>query len=459
MDMKDREEKLIYSRLSNIEVDDSNIKSRVMAGLNSKKTRKRPILRFGLGVVLSLFLVVGASAALLKNSEWFMNKFNPIFRDIVDPIDIYSEDQGIKVELIAGQKYDNNAIVYLSIQDTSGKNRITEETEFRDGLFVGLNSQVNSFGYGVKDRLISFDKDTNTIYYELKISTDMNSPLSESLRLGTSKIYFDLTRYEDELLELAAKDLEDRTYFELEESKNWGGKDLSSSGEKILEIGRYSDMPHGHKDQWISNIGIIDGRLHIQLGSNFKKDFGPSSAYFTIRDGEGEPLVYEGSRIFLTDGEGKILEIDEFNPDLAEYKYEEFIFPPVGEREVYELYYTGYISHGVSGHWEVETDLTRDSKNMKTIDREISLGDYKFEKISLSPLGLKLAGSYEGRDLGGDFKIDLVTKEGLLELENAGGSLDRENSSFDLDYRSHKVIRIEEVEALIIDGFKIELDS
>ena len=236
MDMKDREEKLIYSRLSNIEVDDSNIKSRVRAGLNSKKTRKRPILRFGLGVVLSLFLVVGASAALLKNSEWFMDKFNPIFRDIVDPIDICSEDQGIKVELIAGQKYDNNAIVYLSIQDTSGKNRITEETEFRDGLFVGLNSQVNSFGYGVKDRLISFDRDTNTIYYELKISTDMNSPLSESLRLGTSRIYFDCVEYEDELIVVEEKAIKDSQYFNIEESKIWGGKNLSNGGEK--KIGR-----------------------------------------------------------------------------------------------------------------------------------------------------------------------------------------------------------------------------
>lgn len=456
MDMKDRDERLIETSLSSIEVDKSQIKSKVMEGVKGKRVRK-PLLRSGLAVAMSLFLVVGASATILKNSEWFMDKFNPIFRDIVDPIDIYSEDQGIKVELIAGQKYDNNAIVYLSIQDTSGKNRITEETEFGYGLFLGLNSQENSFGYGIKDRLISFDKDTNTIYYELKISTDMNSPLSESLRLGTSRIYFDRVKYEDELIVVEEKAIKDSQYFNIEESKIWGGKNLSNGGEKILEIGRYSDMPHGNKDQWISNIGIIDGRLHIQVGSNFKKDFGPSDPYLSIKDEDGELIRYEKSKIFLTDRKGRILEIDEINSDLAEYKYEEFIFPIVKEREVYEVYSNGYISDGVSGHWEVETDLAKDSKNMKTINRDVDLGNYKLQEISITPLGLKLVGSYKESDFRGDFKIDLVTKEGLVKLENAGGTLDSENSSFVLDYENDKVISVEEVEGLIIDGFKIEL--
>jgi hypothetical protein len=37
----------------------------------------------------------------------------------------------------------------------------------------------------------------------------------------------------------------------------------------VLAPGNYAPMPHGEDDQWISNIGIIDGKLHVQTGKLF----------------------------------------------------------------------------------------------------------------------------------------------------------------------------------------------
>ena len=92
-------------------------------------------------LALSVMLVVTAAAATLGGFDWFIEKFNPSFGEIVEPVEAYCEDQGIRMEVIGAQKYDNMAVVYLSLQDVSGQNRLTEQTDFQDRLTVKMNTQ------------------------------------------------------------------------------------------------------------------------------------------------------------------------------------------------------------------------------------------------------------------------------------------------------------------------------
>ena len=102
------------------------------------------------------------------------------------------------------------AVVYLSLQDVSGQNRLTEQTDFQDGFSVKMSTQaqeeakrqkgkidseiVSSFSCGQK--MLYFDEETNTIYYEFNITADADSPLSDPLELGSFRIYFDKREYE-----------------------------------------------------------------------------------------------------------------------------------------------------------------------------------------------------------------------------------------------------------------------
>jgi hypothetical protein len=106
-------------------------------------------------IALSVMLVVTAAAATLGGFDWFIKKFNPSFGEIVEPVEAYCEDQGIRMEVIGAQKYDNMAVVYLSLQDVSGQNRLTEQTDFQDGFTVKMSTQAQEEAKGQTDEIVA----------------------------------------------------------------------------------------------------------------------------------------------------------------------------------------------------------------------------------------------------------------------------------------------------------------
>lgn len=453
MNNKDNDEKFIYDKLSKINVTNTNIKKNTMDILKCKKENKNkaflvPILT----VFVSLFLVVGVSASIIKNSEWFMSKFNPNFKNIVEPIDLSSEDNGIRVEFIAGQKYGNDTIAYFSIQDISGKNRITENTELQDGLRVFMDKAEGS--YAANYEMIYFDKDTNTIYFELNLNTDSKDELNENLNLSISKIYFDSIEYEDELIEIDKKYVTDKEGIYLEESKIWSTSNLHDTSEKVLEADRYFDMPHKDKYQQISSIGLIDNKLHIQVVSEFNQGFGPSSPYFKLENTSGEIMDYEYKITFVTDKNNNIIDVDKINSDLDGYKYQEFVFPIVNKQDTYKVYYNGSIYYGTEGKWSIKTNICETSDSILSIDKEIIVGNSKVEKLTLSPLALGLYLSYND-NLEKDIEIELKTDNDLIKLESEGFIKNSIDSTTNINYKFNKPISIKDINSIIINSVEI----
>ena len=101
-------------------------------------------------------------------------------------------------------------------------------------------------------------------------------------------------------------------------------------------------MPHGNKNQWISNIGIIDGKLHVQIGKIFNKEFGPNDPSIDLKDQDGNLIPYDYSLALYADEKNNFLDIDRNNYSDAMYKYEEFIFP-LNKKDLnkYTICYTG----------------------------------------------------------------------------------------------------------------------
>ena len=473
----DRDEQYIHDMFSQITVDSSKIAEQVKTELHKRNTNMsakshKPWMKSTVAaVVLSMFLIVSGTAAVLGNFEWFMKKFNPNFGGITEPVEVYCEEQGIRMEVIGAKKYDNRAIVYLSLRDTTGQNRLTEKTDFWDGFNLKLskrtkkttgNNDSSVFGYGWKQEMLYFDEATNTAYYEFNITTDLDRPLADPLELGSSRIYFDEVKYEEEPMNIPLISIKDTDTLSIKDSQIWGGSgetDNIWSGKdiKVLSPGNYASMPHGNKNQWISNIGIIDGKLHVQIGNIFHREFGPHDPSIDLKDEAGNLIPYDYSLALFADGKNNFLDSDIKDYSDAMYKYQEFILP-LNKKDLskYTICYTGRVSTGVEGNWRVVANLSDSSNNIITWAEDISIDGYVLEYTTLSPLGLQAMGTYEGDECNiSHAVVKIETVDGVIQLEGGERSQDYEKHSFSASWDIDEPIEVSKVKAIIINDNRI----
>ena len=472
----DSREQRIYDTLSQINVDSSKLAGQVKSRLydevpNLDSPGRSPWTKSAVAAItMSFVLVVTASAAALGGFDWFIEKFNPPFSEIVEPVEVYSEDQGIRMEVIGAQKYDNMAIVYLSLQDISGQDRLTEHTAFKDGFNVKMNpnviettgqteeTMVSSFGWN--QEMIYFDEDANTVYYEFNITADPDSPLADPLELSSFLIYFDEKAYKDELIPISLAEVDKAETTPVTEEYIWGGTNIGdnySSYTEVLTPGYYTDMPHGEEDQWVSNIGFIDGKLHVQIGKIFNKEFGSSDLNLSLMDSQGELIESEYKLKLLGDEDDTLLNLGENDYGQAVYKYEESVFYVSGEElSQYTLCFTGRVSSGIEGNWKVAANLKDSSSNMLAWEKDISVEGYLFEQINLNPLGLQVIGTYEGEDcLVSDMSVSIETVDDIISLEYGGGSQDSKKQNFSASWDSKGPVDVSKVTAIIVNDIRI----
>lgn len=473
----DMDEKHIYEMFSQISVDSSKLAEQVKSRLHENSAniparhRKRWAGSTIAAIVLSFVFVISATAATLGKFDWFIGRFNPDFGTIIEPVEVYSEDKGIRMDVIGAQKYNNKAIIYLSIQDITGQNRLTEQTDFLDGFSMKSRikeeakgeDEVVSASMSYKQKMLYFNKDTNTIYYEFNITADPDSPLADPLELGSSLIYFDQKSYRDEPISVSLTGIEGAEMISIEEEQIWGGSNISDDRHHpltdILMPGNYADMPHGEKKQWISAIGVINGNLHVQIGKIFNSEFGPSDAMLSLKGPDGNLISYDYSLVFFSDKNNNLLNSGKNDYNDTMYKYEEFVFPVVKEKlSNYALYYTGSVYSGVEGNWRVAANMSDTTSNVRTWKNDITVEGHLFEYITLSPLGLQVIGTYNGENcLVSDMLLEVETVDGIIPLEGGGGSQNSDKHTFNSSWNTNEPLDVHKVTAIIINDTRIPI--
>lgn len=472
----DGNEQSIHDALSQISVDANKLAGQVKSRLHGETPcaaaprRVRWAISAAAAIALSAVLVVTATAAALGGFDWFIEKFNPSFGEIVEPVEVYCEDQGIRMEVIGAQKYENMAIVYLSLRDISGQNRLTERTDFRDGFSVTMNpraqgaagqaDEVIAAGVAWKQKLLYFDQKTNTVYYEFNITADSNSPLSDPLELGSFLIYFDEKDYANEPISISLSDPDKAEFIPIREDQIWGGMNMPDDRRNLTEAltpGYYAAMPHGEDDQWVSNVGILDGKLHVQTGKIFGKEFGSSDMMLSLIAPDGELIACDYKLTFFGDGDNRLLDLKENDYDDAVYKYEESVFSVNVEKlDGYTLCFTGSVYSGVKGRWKVAANPSDTSRQMRIWTNDIPVEGYLFEHIILSPLGLQVIGTYEGEEcITSEMSLAVETVNGIIPLDGGSGSQNAEKHTFNSSWQTKTPLDVTTVTAVIIDGTRI----
>lgn len=494
----DEDEQIIYNEFSKMTVDSGKLTEKVKHQLDEDvfDVKQHPGIKWSktaiVVFVMSTMLLLTVAGATLGGFDWFRQTINPLFGDFVQPVGQYSEDQGIRMEVIGAEQYEDTVIIYLSFQDISGQNRLTEQSTLLDAIDIGLKSRFFLFpkqsievsGFSYKENFLGFDEDTNTIYYEYIIIADEDSTIRNPLQIDTSLIYFDIEEYLDEPLAISLVEVELGKTMDLEEGQilsqsnkgeisqeeidaimngdvdeDWDSSEDFETITEALIPGYYADLPHGRKDQWISNIGIVNGKLHVQTVSNFEVESGVMPTTLSLKSPEGNVHDTEYEFNFRIH-EKDIPEESKKHFDPL-YRYDEYVFSvDVEELNQYTLNFSGTEYSRIEGDWRVIANLEDQSENRITIKEDIVIQGYVFEQITLSPLGVNGKGTFEENaqwKVFSEMALSIETEDGIIPLNSAGGSRDDLNNKFSVRWEVKTPLNVDTIRAIIIDDIRIQI--
>ena len=173
----DREEKRIRSAFSDIKVDTKRLE-RNIANMNRPRRIKRRLSLIVAAVLI--FVMISATAyASVGGLDGFIARFDPEFGAFaLPPLEpAYTEYDGIRMEVVGARIFENTVLVYYTMEDVTGENRLTHFMRPDFEVFSHGEQLSNGGGGG---RRIHFDEDNNRLYYESTILVNANTVWPDS---------------------------------------------------------------------------------------------------------------------------------------------------------------------------------------------------------------------------------------------------------------------------------------
>lgn len=238
------------------------------------------------------------------------------------PVQMWDEDQGIRMEVVSAGIQDNEAQVYITMQDLEG-DRIDATTDLFDSYHIRTDAR-SSVGHCEK---VGFDEETGIITYLITITEDKE--------IETDKVTFSVREfigqkqyYEDIEIPIplteAEADPKTMTVPLSGAAGHWSDiTDFNSLEAKVLVPGP-GDERFPVEGMELTGLGYVDGMLHIQQAApdNLEND---NHGFFEVADSQGNRLDYEYSLHFWgnTEDTKTVAYVDEVYKippeDLSEY--------------------------------------------------------------------------------------------------------------------------------------------
>ena len=168
------------------------------------------------------------------------------------------------MEVLSAAVYENEAAIYVSLQDLTDQNRIDETTDLFDSYHIN-----RAFDSSASCNRVSFDEETGIATFLINISQWNDQ------EIGGDKITFYFTeflsnksKFEGELTELDLNSVAEANETQKPESfRGGGGKEFDYESRFDLKYlvpvdGGVLSPVDGVT---VTNMGFVDGKLHIQL--------------------------------------------------------------------------------------------------------------------------------------------------------------------------------------------------
>jgi hypothetical protein len=422
----DSDEQLIFEAISGLPADSKQLWSNIQPKTDDFVPPVRPAYRLRATAILvaAAILITGTAFAVTTGSfQRFLERINPAFSAVLEPVELLSEVEGIRMEVVAAQGYGNHLLLYLTMQDTAQQGRIDEHSRLRfhcaDARAIGVEQ-------------IAFEETSKIATYEVRLAFD--SPHNNPLTISVSRVSHRLETL-DTLLPLPDS-LPCETILV-----------TPSNGDKAVEVlmpGTPLYVGGGALGGFaITGIGYINGNLHVQVHRDLSK---PQDLYAYLKSGDNSLQTpaqavqfYANQRFEPVSSAGESF-----------FSVEESIFTPQ-QLAAGQVYLKGYADTWTDGDWSVTLNIG-DYETKKTAACHIEAYDCVMEQITVHPLGLDAkvrANSNSAHPIGMLYlPISLVTEQEGVVLTD--GSLHWEDGIHSLTWEAKVPIDISLLSGIII---------
>lgn len=380
----DHDEQIIKDELSTIQTPEFDIVGEVKKKLKEggSFSNKKKYRRLAIAVCVCLMISTGVLAVTVGGFDKLLPKLSPEIAPMLQPIEMISEDKGIKMEVVAAYNDDEMVVIYLTMQDLVS-NRINESIDiYSYSLSKGslFNAQTIDFHEETKTATIRIQANGGDEIDGETLVLSIKSFLSDKVVFEQIETGIDMEEVQKEKVETIPLNMEhvaggSNTMFD--EWKEEGIIQVLKADERIIQLPEIEFM-------YISNIGFIDDKLHILthwIGEG-KNDHG----YFYFTDAEDNELNIRPSTVHFG--------IDEFGNTKDRGDYIEYAFD-LGDVDPREISLKGYfVSSGLytEGDWKTKFHLQSINPS-KEIECNIDFGTWELNRISVSNIGVTLLGS------------------------------------------------------------------
>ncbi len=434
----------IDTRLSDIKIN-SELESKILDYSNKTRViRKRPSIVVVAAVIL-VMLSVSVMAAAITNFDKLLSIISPQEEQNLQPIKLSSEDNGIKMEVLAAMSDNNTTIAYISMQDLTA-DRVDKSID----LYHYSISEMGSF----TSEVISYDAASKTAIIKL-LANGGNKLEGKIVTLQVESFLSNKQRYKlfdtgIDLMKVISSTTTSTIPLNMD-NVSGGGGDLFEEFEKrgkisVLKTDQTNIALPNISFAHISNIGFVNGKLHVQTkwtGGGID-DHGT----FVLANDLGYK-IYPSNIYFSIDKNGKAI----YGRDYIEYIFE------MKETEInkYKLFADHFTTFGhyIEGKWQNTFKLEAMEKD-KEVDIDMDFGEFKVNKLSVSPIGVTLIGTGNTSDTTKDISVLVKMLNGSVYTLNSSVR-NNEKGKFICKFISLEPIKVMNVKEVSINEKVVEL--
>lgn len=385
------DEKIIKYALNTIQTPEYDIMMEVKKEIQKPKSslsfkKGRSIL---LVACLCLMFSCVVMARGIPSFSKLLTIISPNKAVLLQPVEISSEDKGIKMEVAGAMNDDEMAVIYLTMQDLTG-NRIDKTLDIYDYSLTGLNTfncQMVDYNETTKTATFRMEANGGKKLNGKKVSFRIDSFLND-------KRIFDKVETGIKISDIVETDPSQMIPLDMNFISGGGGdlfdKFKSKGTINVLRTDQMNIALPKIDFMYISNMGYIDGRLHIQ--TKWERDNVDDHGYFYFADKlENKIDNYPSNIYFGTDEEGNT----KFGRGYVEYIFD------VDSINLNESKLMGYFvsnENYITGNWKTTFKIQSIGEE-KQVDCNIKIDSLLVNSISVSPMGITIAGNGECNDL------------------------------------------------------------
>ncbi|MEA5014241.1 MAG: DUF4179 domain-containing protein [Candidatus Limiplasma sp.] len=372
--------------------------------LTLPKARQKARRRSMAAIVVcgTLLIALSGLAATNPSFQRLLMSVGDKIAEALQPIELVSESNGIRMEVLAAMSDGQNAVAYFTLRDLTGERLLEGIIDPYDCMISGTRI--------TNTRTAPYDEDTGTAMLSI-LGYGGEKLEGQKVTFRLRSFLVGRTNFEDVDIGIALDTVqgEKRSVWLAQENSAGGGGDFewfyANKGMKILPPNEMHIPIPGVDFAYISNIGLIDGRLHVQTCFPKKKSMLDKQAGGNMDDHGGVWLegidslstarVFSDISVsFAVNDQGELCNpgyrIDD--PDQDKVQYIEEVFPSNLDLAQYALRgdYTTNKDY-ITGDWSVAFRLQA-VKAYKQAACDIDVGAARIHTVMVSPMGWTVLG-------------------------------------------------------------------